>query len=83
MEGKTLNDFGVSCPEMSEMISLRDAYLAMFDFLESHWEGCWNFELGEVLSTLALWDNTQGDQAPMDSAILPAWIEAVRKVKQA
>lgn len=36
MGRKTLNDFGISSPELDTRISLRDAYLSMVEFLQTH-----------------------------------------------
>lgn len=83
MERKTLNDFGISSPELDTRISLRDAYLSMVEFLQTHWQGCGDEPLGSVLGMLSLWDNTRGDKAPMDGAVLPDWLESARRVQEA
>jgi hypothetical protein len=83
MDDITLNDFGMSRAELDEKISVREAYLSMFEFLRTHWEGCGDYELGAILGTLSLWNNTRGGKAPMDSSILPDWLNSVRVVREA
>ena len=66
--------------EFEEQISLKQAYLIMFHFLETNWQGCWETELGSILGELALWSTHDDQKAPMDAAVLPIFIEAAKKV---
>lgn len=83
MNKKTLNDFSLSRPEFDQPITIREAYLAMFDFLDKNWSGCLDYELGTILGTLSVWDTTEGEKAPMDVAILPEFLAAVERVRKA
>lgn len=68
---------------METPVTLRQAYLAMFEFLESQWERLDRpDELGALLSNLALWNEPNGRGVPMDAAIFPEWIECARRVLQ-
>ncbi len=84
MERKTYNVFGLTSLEFDERISLRDAYLSMYEYLNSYNQRCnGKAEVRDVLSEMSLWDNVKGDKAPMDGAVLPDWLEAVKTVQEA
>lgn len=66
---------------METPVTLRQAYLIMFDFLEREWERLERpDDLGALLSSLALWNERNGKGVPMDAAIFPEWIECARRV---
>lgn len=70
-------------PSMETPVTLRQAYLIMFDFLEREWERLGRSdELGALLSSLSLWAEPNGKGVPMDAAIFPEWIECARRVLQ-
>ncbi|VVE37697.1 hypothetical protein PHO31112_03979 [Pandoraea horticolens] len=64
---------------METPVTLRRAYLIMFEFLEREWERSDRpEELGSLLGSLALWSEPNGKGVPMDAAIFPEWISALR-----
>ncbi|KFG97980.1 hypothetical protein GQ56_0106775 [Burkholderia paludis] len=66
---------------MESTVTLRQAYLIMFEFLEREWESLDRPEvLGALLSSLALWGEPNGQGAPMDAAVFPEWLECARRV---
>jgi hypothetical protein len=68
-------------PALNERISVRDAYLAMFVFLERYWERTGRSDdLGSLLGELALWQTESGGREPMDAAVLPEWLQCVASV---
>ncbi|AJP58103.1 hypothetical protein UC34_16265 [Pandoraea vervacti] len=70
-------------PSMETPVTLRQAYLIMFDFLESEWEKSGHpDELGALLGSLSLWNEPNGQGVPMDAAIFPQWIDCARRVLQ-
>jgi hypothetical protein len=58
---------------MSDQLSTRDAYRAMFRFLEVHYERTGSGELGALLGGLAINEDGQ----PMDPAAWTDWLAAV------
>lgn len=73
----TYNTFGINDPKLNELITKRDAYLAMFEYLNSNWERCPSLELSVILSSMSLWDSVNGDKAPMDGAVIPEFLESI------
>lgn len=70
-------------PSLETLVTLRQAYLTMFEFLEREWERLGRpDELGGLLGNLALWNGPNGKGVPMDAAIFPEWIECARCVLQ-
>jgi len=68
-------------PSMESAVTLRQAYLIMFEFLEREWERLNGSEvLGALLGSLALWGESHGRGAPMDAAIFPEWLECAHRV---
>jgi hypothetical protein len=65
---------GLKCA-MSELLSVQDAYRAMFAFLEAYYERTQSEDVGSLLGDLQL--DTQGE--PFDPAVSADWIEAVQK----
>jgi hypothetical protein len=61
---------------MSDQLSTRDAYEAMFRFLEAYYDTTGSDELGALLGGLALDEDGQ----PMDPAAWTDWLAAVRNV---
>ncbi|WP_155720445.1 hypothetical protein [Burkholderia anthina] len=66
---------------MQSTVTLRQAYLVMFEFLEREWE-CLDRPdvLGALLGNLALWGEPNGQGAPMDAAVFPEWLECAYRV---
>lgn len=75
-----MSELNLNSPEFEEKISIKQAYLIMFQFLETNWEGCWETELGQILGELSLWSTHDGQPIPMDGAVLPTFLEAAAKV---
>jgi hypothetical protein len=68
-------------PSMEAVVTLRQAYLIMFEFVEREWKRLDRPEvLGALLSNLALWGDPHGQGAPMDAAVLPEWLECAQRV---
>lgn len=59
---------------MSDQMSTRDGYRAMFRFLEAYYDRTGSDELGALLGGLAL----DEDGRPMDPAAWTDWLAAVR-----
>jgi hypothetical protein len=59
---------------MSDQLSTREAYEAMFRFLEAHYDRTGSHELGTLLGGLAI----DEDGEPMDPAAWTDWLAAVR-----
>lgn len=66
---------------METVVTLRQAYLVMFEFLEREWE-CLDRPdaLGALLGSLALWGEPNGRGTPMDGAVFPEWLECAHRV---
>ena len=62
---------------MEEMLSTKDAYKAMFVFLERIYNITKSDELGILLGSMSLLDNNK----PVDSAMWEDWLKAIEKVK--
>jgi hypothetical protein len=61
-------------------ITLRQAYMVMFDYLEGYYERNGKpDEIGGVLGQLALWNSSNGKE-PMDGAVFPDWLESAGRV---
>ena len=75
-----MSEINIGSPELENKISLAEAYLIMFEFLETNWNGCWETELGSVMGELSLWQNPEGQKLPMDAAVLPTFLQAAKKV---
>ncbi|MEM7193455.1 MAG: hypothetical protein AAF402_00805 [Pseudomonadota bacterium] len=73
-------DINLDSLELEKKVTLAEAYLVMFEFLETNWNGCWNTELGSVMSELSLWQNSEGRKRPIDAAVLPTFLKAYQKV---
>ncbi|CAN0627469.1 conserved protein of unknown function [Burkholderia multivorans] len=66
---------------MESAVTVRQAYLVMFEFLEREWERLDRPDLlGALLGNLALWGEPRGQGAPMDAAVFPEWIECAHRV---
>jgi hypothetical protein len=61
-------------------VTLKQAYLIMFEYLDRKWESHGKQDtLGDVLSTLSLFDSASG-KIPMDGSVFPEWIDCAKKV---
>lgn len=70
MNGLTLDD----------KVTLKEAYLIMFDYLNHYWEETGRpDEIGNVLSELQLWDTSEGKQ-PIDVSIFPQWLACAKNI---
>jgi hypothetical protein len=68
-------------PSMETAVTLRQAYLVMFEFLELQWTRLGKpDELGGLLGNLTLWDEPNGRGDPMDAAVFPEWLECAHRV---
>ncbi len=66
---------------LDDKISLRQAYLTMFEYLEREWELLGRPEdIGALLGALSLWETESGGKEPMDAAVFPAWLRCAQKV---
>lgn len=61
---------------MSELTK-KEAYLAMFEFLDAHYQLSPSDEIGSLLGSMSLLD----DGFPADHAMYHDWIAAIEKVK--
>ncbi|WP_042304120.1 hypothetical protein [Paraburkholderia kururiensis] len=69
---------------MESAVTLRQAYLIMFEFFELQWKRLDKPDvMGALLSNLALWNETNGQGEPMDAGVLPEWLECARRVLEA
>lgn len=60
---------------MSKTLTSKDAYLAMFSFLEEYYTRTKSDEVGSLLSGMCL----MSDEMPMDKAYWSEWEHAVQK----
>lgn len=60
---------------MNEKMTKKQAYLAMFSFLEDYYERTRSDEIGSILSGMCL----TKDAMPMDIAYWDEWEQAVKK----
>ena len=68
---------------MESTVSVKQAYLIMFEFLNKEWElsgSSKTDQLGGILSNLSLWETEGGGSEPMDSAVFPQWLECASNV---
>jgi len=68
---------------METQVSLKQAYLIMFAFLQKEWELAGESktdQLGGILSNLSLWETESGGKEPMDGAVFPQWVECAELV---
>ena len=65
---------------MESKLSLRQAYLVMFDYLEGFYERNEKpDEIGILLGQLSLWDSAEG-KVPIDGAVFPDWLISAKQV---
>jgi len=65
---------------LNSNVTLKEAYLIMFDYLVKHWETTGkNNEMGALLGELSLWKTSVGKQ-PMDSSGFPRWLACATNV---
>ena len=65
---------------LDSKVTLKDAYLIMFDYLDRYWEETGKpDDIGEVLGTLCLWDSAEGKR-PMDASVFPKWLRCAKHV---
>ena len=60
------------------VITEKEAYLAMFEFLYNHWSRCQSDDLAALLGSLAV----APDGGPMDPAFSQDWKSAVAKAQR-
>ncbi|MBW0449989.1 hypothetical protein EN871_20215 [bacterium M00.F.Ca.ET.228.01.1.1] len=66
---------------MESAVTVRQAYLVMFEFLELQWTRLGEpDELGGLLGNLALWDKSNGRGDPIDAAVFLEWLECAHRV---
>jgi hypothetical protein len=66
---------------MESTVTLRQAYMVMFEFLRREWRRRDKPDaLGALLGNLALWDDSNGNGTPIDAAVFPAWLECANNV---
>ena len=71
---------------METKVSLKQAYLIMFEFLDKEWELMGKSktdQLGGILGNLALWDTQSGGKEPIDAAVFPQWLDSAETVLSA
>lgn len=61
------------------ILNSREAYSAMFKFLEKYYEETHSEEIGGLLGSMAI----SSDGFPMDSGYWNEWLSIVKKVKSA
>ena len=65
---------------LQSKVTLKEAYLIMFDYLDKHWEETGKpDDLGALLGELSLWDSNDGKK-PMDGAVFPRWLKCAKIV---
>jgi hypothetical protein len=67
---------------LGKIVTLREAYIYAFAFLEGYWESTHNRNLGDILSGMTLWHPLSRDEKPADRASQQDWLNAVRKVTE-
>lgn len=66
--------------DFDTQISIRQAYLTMFEYLDRYWNERDKPEVvGDILSQLSLWDSEEG-KTPMDASVFPEWLDCAQKV---
>jgi hypothetical protein len=66
---------------MDTSVSLRQAFLVMFAYLDKHWESVGKpGAIGALLGELSLWDTESGGKEPMDGAVFPQWLQCASVV---
>ena len=60
---------------MTKILSKKEAYLAMFSFLEDYYQRTQSDEIGSMLSGMCL----MKDGKPMDAAYWEEWEQAIQK----
>ncbi|WP_155123250.1 MULTISPECIES: hypothetical protein [Burkholderia cepacia complex] len=66
---------------MESTVTLRQAYLVMFEFLHREWLRLDKPDaLGALVGNLALWDGSNGNGTPMDAAVFLEWLECANSV---
>jgi hypothetical protein len=65
---------------LESKVTLKEAYLTMFDYLDKHWEETGKpDDLGALLGELSL-DDTVNGKRPMDGAVFPRWLKCAKIV---
>lgn len=65
-------------------VTLRQAFLVMFAYLDQHWENVGRpDDIGQLLSELTLWETKSGGREPMDASIFPDWLRCAQLVLDA
>ncbi|GHU30185.1 hypothetical protein FACS189497_09550 [Betaproteobacteria bacterium] len=66
---------------MDTSVTLRQAFLVMFAYLEEYYEFVGKpDEIGCLLSEISLWDTESGGKEPMDGAVFPQWLNCASAV---
>ena len=66
--------------ELESTVTLRQAYLIMFEYLEKYWEKRSKpDEIGALLGDLSLWNTIEGKR-PMNGSVFPNWLNCARTV---
>lgn len=63
---------------MKKELTIKEAYMAMFKYLDGLYDSTKSEDLGDFLSSMQLLD----DGMPVDSAVWEDWLDAVKKVKE-
>ncbi len=61
-------------------VTLRQAFLIMYAYLEKEFELSPSDELAILLGNLALWETESGKKEPMDAAVFPQWLDSANAV---
>jgi hypothetical protein len=62
---------------MAETVTVRDAFVAMINFLDEYYERTGADEIGMLLGGMSL----LADDTPLDPAYKSEWLEAVKKAQ--
>jgi hypothetical protein len=65
---------------METSVTLGQAFLIMFAFLEKEFEHSPSEEIDALLGTLQLWETEHGNKEPMDNTVFPQWLECAQLV---
>lgn len=66
---------------MDTPVTVRQAFLIMYAYLEMHWESVNKpDEIGALLSDLSLWETESSGKEPMDATVFPTWLECAQSV---
>lgn len=77
---KIIDTLQMETLSLETKVTLKQAYLVMFDYLNNYWEETGKSDdLGALLGELLLWYTKEGKE-PMDSGVFPQWLKSAKNV---